>query len=151
MVGVASPPSQVGVKIHQTVKRFIVKSVQDDYITCNEMFDDRIGEADVLIAKPYLLRKTPFDGTDDGRNGYTYAYSTVSGYEHTERTSTKTEDDSTEDQIVTPAYVVGDEIWAMCNPVGGTGVTDADGKQIVWLDQNYDGRQWAQGTLTEAE
>lgn len=88
---------------------------------------------DVVVAKPYLIRRTPFDGS--GRGNFTYVYSS-----DFERTSTSTIDASTEDQIVVPSYEVGDEIHIRRVNGGdliGDGLSD-----ILWIDCN-ESRCWA--------
>lgn len=82
----------------------------------------------VYIAKPYLVRRTPFDGQT--RDGVTYTYAS-----NTERTGT--EGAATEDQIIVPPYVIGDHIRAMY--VSSTLVAE----QEHWLDLNNDGRSFA--------
>lgn len=117
------------------LKAFTVVSEAGDYLVCLPL---NVGAADraanyVAVAKPPLLRRTPYDGAT--RNGISYTYTGA---------NTRTADDgsSTEDQIITDDYVAGDEIHAY-QVLGGTGVTDADGYRVIWADNNADGRFWA--------
>lgn len=126
------------------VRMFRLTSVSPDYIEALEWDGETLAGTAVTIAKPWLLRKTPFDGESIG--GFSFGSFSADG---TERTVTKISDSSTEDQIVVPAYTVagggydGDVIFAM-RPVGGTGAVDGDDEPIVWQDLNADARAWAQ-------
>ena len=103
------------------------------------MTNDVSTEPTVFIAKPYLLRRTPFDGLT--RNDITYAYDS-----DTQRVATDADDD-TETQQVVPSYVAGDVVFAVRDFSGGTGAwtapTNADPVEVVWQDLNVDGRAWA--------
>ncbi len=113
-------------------KQFKIKSIQGDYITCNSWDGTTLGTEDVLIAKPYLLRKTPFHNLT--RNSVSYVYST-----DVKRTATKSPD--TETQVIVPEYVVGDIILALSNIIGGTSITSP--QIIIWNEVNESGRAWA--------
>jgi len=126
-------------------KSFRVKSVEIDYLICRT-WDGRVeGSVDVKVALPPLLQRTPFDGTSAGRDGFTYVYASGNNIE---RTSTKTEDDTTEEQEIIPRYVVNDTILAIKTIAGSSGVfqgTDGDGNPInpiEWMDLNIDDRMW---------
>lgn len=97
-----------------------VVSLEDDYLVCTGL-DPETGKVmnDVLVAKPYLLQKTPWDGRwlktpeDDARN-YTdsqFAYSSA-----VTRATRQWEGGSIPDNYVTetiePPYFVGDIIVA---------------------------------------
>lgn len=111
------------------VQRFQLVSVGTDHLVCRLLDGATVGTEDVLVAKPYLLR-----ASITARGGLTYSYSS---------STARTADDgsSTEDQVVTPAYVAGDEIIATLVR-GGTGVTVA-GVPLLWREIN-EGRAWAQ-------
>lgn len=91
---------------------------------------------EIAIAKPYLLRRTPFEGPGRERNGFRYTYQS-----NTKRTSIKVSDsNSTEVQTITPDYVINDEIVAKRFDhafILGDGIT------THWIDDNDDGREWA--------
>lgn len=119
-----------------------------DHLRCRPWDGETLGEIDFLVAKPWLLRRTPFD--NGSRNGIAYVYHT-----HTTRTASRAAEE--EDQIVIPRYVVGDVIYATHNPAGGTGVSvdeEVEGPPqqipIVWLDDNRDSRAWAEQNLDDA-
>jgi len=110
------------------VTRFRYKSMSGDYLVCRTWDGTTEGDTDVKVAKPYLLRESTT------RTGYTYNYTGDQA-----RTSTKTSDGSTEDQVIVPAYVEDDEIWAT---KADTGVT-VGGVDVTYIDLNLDARAWA--------
>ena len=103
-----------------------VVSVGGDTITCSFYDGEFTSSAEISVARPYLLRNSLAS-----RNGIGYTYT---------GTDARTADDGsdTEDQVVVPAYVAGDIIYAMSIPSGGTSVENAE-----WIDINVDGRAWA--------
>jgi hypothetical protein len=90
---------------------------------------DGSANASVKIAKPEQLRRTRYDG--ETYNGVAYVYS--SNYARTADGVAET---------VTPNYVVGDVIYVVESPAGGTDALDENSKPIHWLDLNVDGRRW---------
>lgn len=115
-------------------KRFQLVSVENDYLVAVVLDGAGAGALEYKIAKPYLLRRSPFDG--NSRNGVSYSYTN-----NTTRTASKAgETDITE--VVVPYYVAGDELYAS-RVFGGTGVT-VDGVDLVFLDDNRDARAWAE-------
>ncbi len=131
---------------------FHVLSVQDDYLTCSQWTggtSDYI--APIYVAKPYSLRRSPFDGWTI--NGLKYVYSTS-----TKRSVTKTSNSEGRVESVTPAWVLPDT--AANNSSGATatypgdlikaqvfdpvpGIMGADNNPIVWVDTNDAGRIWS--------
>jgi hypothetical protein len=99
----------------------------NDYLVCEDSAFNTFS-----VAKPYELRRTPFD--TETINGVTYTYASAS-----ERSATDGVD--TETQYITPDYVAGHEIYAI-KPKGGTGLVDGDTNDIIWLEVNQ-GRAWA--------
>jgi hypothetical protein len=114
------------------MQQFKVHEIDGDYLICHTWDGTDEGAVDIKVARPYLLRRTPFDGYT--RNSITYTY--VSDVERTAAKSGET--DITE--LVTPSYQVGDVIYAIRDIRGGTAVEDAPN----WLDCNVDGRAWAE-------
>ena len=106
------------------VKQFKIKSIDGDFLVCNSWDGTNQGTDDINIAKPYLERRTPFDGETRGSFDYTYSDDV-----------TRESDDSstTEDQTITPDYIVGDVVYAVRGVEGGTDVEDDDGNAVVWL------------------
>jgi hypothetical protein len=117
------------------VRRFRVVSVETDYLYCNTWDGVDQGDAPVKVALPYLLRRTPFDGKT--RNGITYTYT---------GDVTRLADDgsNTETQVMVPSYVAGDEVYAIRNVTGTSGVRDENNVPMDWLDINVDARAWAE-------
>lgn len=122
-------------------KRLTVVSVGADYIACRAPADQSGNtQATVYVALPYMLRRTPFDGAS--RNGISYSYSS---------NTARTADDgsATEDQVIVPSYVAGDEILATRGLSGGTGVVvTIEGVDVTldMIDLNVDARAWAKAT-----
>jgi len=113
---------------------FKVVSVEVDYIVCHAWDGETEGQEAVLVALPYLLRMTPFDGQT--RDGITYDYDS-------EITRTATKDADTEDQVIVPSYIAGDVIFAATGIIGGTDATGPNSEVLDRQDLNVDGRAWA--------
>lgn len=134
-----SPPAQF--------KSFVVAEVRGDYILCQPGQQLDAGRSDnyVPVAKPYLMRRTPFEGLT--RNGITYTYEDEEGNDSDSQRVASDVSDSTlnEDQEIVPEYVAGDVIYAARNVEGGTGVKteEGDGTPVEWIDMNFDSRAWA--------
>lgn len=125
------------------IARFRVKSLQNDYLVCRR-YSPAVGTAvevagtvNIYVAKPYELRRTPFDGKTItyGSQIITYTYSD-------ECTRIATDGDDTETQVMTPLYFVDCEILAVMNISGGTGLAVSD-VPVMWEDLNTAGRFWA--------
>lgn len=116
--------------------QFKIAQIFDNYLRCNSFDGIATGEADIFVARPSLLR-----GSVESHNGVTFtAYTSNS----TSRTATKGSD--TETQVIVPAYVKDDVIFASNNIVGGTTVTRTESGatiDVFWQDLNVDGRMWA--------
>lgn len=104
---------------------------QGDYLVCE---DSASPANEFLVAKPYELRRTPFDGQTVAGVDYTYV-------SNSERDADDGVDQET--QFITPDYVSGHEIYAI-KPQGGTGVTDdsSPAQAVEYLEVNQ-GRAWA--------
>lgn len=120
--------------------RFVVKSVSDDHLVCRTWDGTNEGTVDIKVAKPYILRRTPFHGKTLTVNGNTLTYSYASG---TQRTVTKS--GGSETQIIVPGYVAtgsgyqGNQVWAARCDAGVT----VSGETVFLVDVNIDGRMWA--------
>lgn len=101
-----------------------------DFFSCN--VDGESGL--VRVAKPYLLRVSPFDGLTV--NGVRYDY--FDGQLRQARLP-GISSNYVEDQAITPSWQFLETIFVTKNPEGGTGVPTAD-----YLDINADGRCWAE-------
>lgn len=89
----------------------------------------------VMVAKPYLLRRTPHDG--ETRGDIAYDYSTP-----TRRQASTPVFPRGFYQRIVPQYRIGDEIRATGNIRHGTGVV-YNSVDIVWHEDNPDAREWA--------
>jgi hypothetical protein len=106
----------------------IVVEEADDYVMCRDPYGQQ-----VQVAKPYLLRRSSFDGLSV--EGVTYAYSDS----NTRVASDDAEEEEDETQEITPSYYAGEKLTAIAH---GTGVTTALG-ELQWEDLNTAGRCWA--------
>jgi len=147
IVGGVKPPRQVAAGGRPTVgssgakiEQLKVVTIGDDLLVCVP-YDSLSADTEnpFLVAMPYLLRRTPFDGLE--RDGITYTY-----IGSTSRDATDGSD--TERQLITPSYVAGDIIYAARNITGKTDVRDINDVVIEWLDINVDGRAWAKAPST---
>jgi hypothetical protein len=117
--------------------RMRVKNWTDypDSIVCKQWDGENEGDTEIHVAKPYELRRTPFEtGTHDG---YTYSYSG-----NLQRTSTRVSDGHEELQTIAPDYYLNQEIKAVRGITGDTGVEVAGVGKLEW-EENPGGRSWA--------
>lgn len=109
-----------------------------DHLVCRTWDGTTEGETNVLVAKPWELRRTTFDGTTYGGVGYTYS-SPV--------TRIGVIGDEEESQLIIPRYIVGDILVADKNVIGGTGVT-VNGTSLEW-EVRIGARAWTAEYLKE--
>jgi len=137
MIKGATPIQQVfpsaGDSPPMTMERLQIVSIGNDYLVCCA-FDGVTPVTDSLffVSKPPELRRSR-----ESWNGLTYVYE-----DSQTRTATNA-DEEEEEQVIVPAYVEGDTIFAVTNIVSGTGVLDQDGVDYGYLDMNVAGRAWA--------
>ena len=119
-----------------------VVTVYPDYLNCK--LYDGVETYSVIyrVAKPWLLRETPFNG--ETRAGITYDYSAGSDGQ-TREADDQTE---TENQTVIPSYEAGDVIYVFLGVSGGVDLyipeeDDSDTPKVIYVDGNFDGRCWA--------
>ena len=116
-----------------------IKQIRGDYLVCREWNGVTETLGDIFVAKPWLLRRTPFVGRNYG--GYTYLYT---GDQL--RTSHQFGLPS-EDQKIVPPYLVSDELDILKKPTTAKRIaSDADedgGDSILWLEMSPT-RVWAQ-------
>jgi hypothetical protein len=128
---VLAPPPGGG----STISQFRVFSVQEDHLVCRTWDGSTEGVDDINIAKPYLLRRTPFDG--QLVNGKTYTY--------TSNTERNVDDGANnEDQLIIPRYTDPSQptIYAATSLALPIDV-EVGGLKLIWVDINADGRAWA--------
>lgn len=122
------------------LRRFRLKSVAGNYLVCRSWDGTTEGADDEYIAKPFKLRTNVTTEILDGIT-FTYSYNA----NNVQRTATST--DITEVQVITPRYIVNDEIFAFEAETGlqtvPTPPTAAE--DITLIDQNLDARAWLRG------
>ena len=113
------------------IRQMQILSISGDTLSC-ALNDGSTGN-DVLytVARPVLLRRSLTSW-----NSIAYTYSD-------DQTRVATPGGS---QTVTPAYVIGDIIYAAQSVDGGPTVLDASGIPVDWFDINADGRTWLNTT-----
>ncbi len=118
--------------------RMTIFSIGADTLLCQGIEDSSgFTAGSVYVAKPWELRRTPFDG--ESRNGISYTYSSNVAREADDGVDT-------ENQVIVPSYVVGDEIVALRGLDGGTGVTitiNGIETPVTLIDLNLGARAWA--------
>lgn len=120
----------VNTKANTLFQQMRIKSDQGDYLVCRSLdAGGNEGAADINVLKPFLLRRTPFDGKTV--NGVSYVYQS-----NGERLA-----DGTETQLITQDYYVDAEIFVMrinvnfeVSPNVFTSLADA----------NDNGREWSE-------
>jgi hypothetical protein len=118
-------------------ERFRLKSVQANYLTCHTWDGAVEGATDIYVAKPYMLRESlPSPRTEAG-TAYTLTYTT--GIDSLNKYRLKTTGGVTETQLVSPVWVLNDEIYAV---QADTGVLDLSGNPITRI-MDLESRQWA--------
>jgi len=123
-------------------QRMIVKEIHDDWFLClpygkdgQEPPEDIATPADYIkVAKPYELRRTPWDG--ETIDGITFDYSDGS-----HRLATK--GTVKEHHIVARPWYVDEIIVAATSITGGTDQQDLDAQDLVWEDTNSASHAWA--------
>ncbi len=115
-----------------------INFVFGDYLQVRELTTyadgtDVLGPVNILVAKPWILRRTPFDGVIFNNFLYTYID------QETRDATDQSPPGKTERQVITPAYFLNTRIYCARIVRGGTGVADS----IRALDLNVDARAWA--------
>lgn len=121
-----APPGATG--------RFVFSAMRGDWVLAHPVVDGAVdNDVIVLLAKPWLLRRTPFDGQVRGGKLYQYENDTA---------RVASIDNQEERQLVIDRFFVGDVLYATKDVIGGSGVFDGEGVELDWLMQS-DGRAWA--------
>ena len=129
-----------------TLQRGLLNSVEADHYVL-----DNVGSSGtVVVAKPYELQKTPFDGNtiayvDENGSSYnaSYAYTTgAATLRAVKRTVTVAS--YVETQTIVPIYKPGFHYVFYGTVANGTGVAAAPD----FIDVNADGRAWAKSRTT---
>ncbi len=130
----AVPPQAPYLQVYQARVNFIV----GDYLQVRELTvlpdgTEIEGPVDILVAKPWTLRRTPFDGLVF--NNFLYSYIDQSTRDATDQSPPR----KTERQYITPPYYLNSTIYCVRTVRGGTSVS----LSIQGLDLNVDARAWA--------
>lgn len=128
--GVAAGGGGPGLRLY----RYVNHALDGDALECVEYFDGETSGATVMVAKPRLLRRTPFDLNTYGGVAYTYS---------TDAQRTAVQGANTEVQRVTMDYTAGDWLWVASVQHTGVVHDDEDETPVRLLDVNVDGRAWA--------
>jgi len=121
------------VEVIEGQKSFQIITIEGDYFTCFELFHDGSVGADIYnVAKPFRLRRTPFDALTF--NGIAYVYS-----DNVTRVATKSGETQTE--TIIPSWLVTLDVIYGSYMGNGTGVNAADASTIVWI-ADAAGRAW---------
>ena len=130
----APPPPAPYLQVYQARLNFIL----GDYLQVRELTvlpdgTEIEGPVDILVAKPWTLRRTPFDG--QVFNNFLYTYIDQSTRDATDQSPPG----KTERQVITPQYYLNSTIYCVRTVRGGTSVS----LSIQGLDLNVDARAWA--------
>jgi hypothetical protein len=139
------------------LKQFVVLQELDDVLVCTpfqqpinpaqtaqvpQIYSASLGiggVAQVYVAKPYLLQKTPWNGRTATFNGVTGLLT---------YTGLSVRDFAGVTQQVAPSYAIGEVILAVR---ATSGYLDAQGNPSQWMDSNAAGRVWQSGTNTDED
>lgn len=108
------------------IEVFTVVEEYNDYLSCTN-----VGGGVVNVAKPYMLRRSSFDGKTV--DGVSYSYTAANA-----RTASADGEDD-ESQVITPDYFEDEKIIAVRHSTGVYGANS----EIKWEDLNTAGRCWA--------
>ena len=120
----AKRPEEVvgGGALAATIRPLRVTAHFDDYL---EGKDDSLNPENVRmnVAKPWLLRRSSYDGKNIGGTSYRYV---------SRQRRVVTKGDITETQEITPKYLIGFDI-ILAQRFDGIGMQDDNGDDILWL------------------
>jgi len=122
------PHAETGLSVAAVCRQFRVQFEYDNHLICRTWTNGVEGVSDVLVAKPWHLRRSSYDGT------------TYNGWLLT-RTSVRTRQASKAGQpnashSIWPGYMGGPIVYAV-RPAGGTGV-----EGCAWVDVSN--HHWAE-------
>ncbi len=124
-------PSAAGI----SVRRLFLRSVEDDYLSCTAT-NDPDDDTEILVAKPWKLRRTPWDGqvftVEGSQLEFTYTSSTA---------RTVSDGTESENQVITEPYI--EEVDWIFAVSAETDVEDGSGNSIRLQELNTDARAWA--------
>lgn len=122
-----------------TFMRIVGVRAGGDLLNCvsSDIAGNPLGGETLVVAMPWMLRRTPFDPVKGGggRAHVNYAYTS-----DTQRTATRGVDSQQEVRV--PSYWVGDVIRAI-GIKSTTMLTNNEPVEVSWFDTNDSGRAWA--------
>lgn len=121
----------------RTVLVAIPAGSTDDHIVCRDIGDTSEEYTPILVAKPWLLRKTPWDGQTRGQ--VRYEYDPEDSTKRTAFDSTDATGQLKRAEQIHARYLVDDRLTA--SPMIPT-LTTTDGQTVALLDLNVDSRGW---------
>jgi len=126
--------------ITSVVRRFLVVSVHDDYLRCTDE-----GGNEVSVAKPMMLRKTPFDGLEIDDVTYVQV-------DENNRTANGRPEHLFPEYMADTEYILAvqfttgvfDPIWSQSTEpeLELSLMTDSYERRVEWQDINAAGRTW---------
>ncbi len=121
----------------------------DDHLVCRAIDSDPLAYIPVLVAKPWLLRKTPWDGETRGEVRYAYDLEDSTkrtAYDVNDPPDTPEAERNKRNELISQQYLIGDELTVM---PADTGIeipgVDDEGLPItipVNLIDTTSGRDW---------
>lgn len=137
-----------------SLDQYVVKSHEADHLVCHAWNGETEGDDDVLIVKNYLLRRSVFEYSQNGkkiRNGIKYTYGKKNI--HWERLAEIVETEEKEQQIIVPSYVTEEGGEEKNDPIGPdvivaevlatAVVVTIDEEDVDVFLIHRDGREWA--------
>jgi len=128
-----------------TIRQFIIieggqqGSIHDEYLDCHTWAGDlqTEGVETIRIARPWGLRSSPMPYSRDGKT-----YTRVDAQQR--RASLNADPDKVETQVLAKRYFTRNVITASYGIAGGLGSAALTALGVEWLDDNRDGRAWAE-------
>lgn len=122
----------------------------DDHLVCRAVGSDPELYTPILVAKPWLLRKTPWDGQTRGQVRYEYDREDSTkriAYDINDSPDTPEADRNKRTELISPRYLIGDELIVSPSMTGvevDSGTVDDEGVPIfihvTLIDMT--GRDW---------
>lgn len=134
----ARPPVEAG--IVQPVLLAVDAGLTDDYLICRATDSDPVVYESIFVAKPKLLRKTPWDGQTRGQVRYVYDAEDSTkrtAYDVNDPPGTPEAERNKRTEMISSEYLIGDEILAV-----GVKTGIVVGETAVTMLALTEGRGW---------
>ena len=124
--------------------KIIVGGIYDNHLKVHtwDGSEETEGEEVIEVARPWLLRANP---EQYSRHGFTYTY--ISPLERISSRGLPGGGTDTETQVIVQPWRAGDIIYATTGIAGGLDGAWGPNLPFTWLDDNRDGRAWAEKTV----